>query len=81
MSTHNIGFYEEMKKIISLLSSNIIKYVLCSSDETPSWTPVYGTLFPGDLFMQNISMTNFPLSLIQEVQLSVTVERMCTEYS
>ena len=26
MSTHSIGFYEEISKIISLLSSNIIKY-------------------------------------------------------
>ena len=26
MSTHNIGFYEEIRKIINLLSSNIIKY-------------------------------------------------------
>ena len=26
MSTHNIGFYENLTKIISELSSNIIKY-------------------------------------------------------
>ena len=26
MSTHNIGFYEDLKKIIFELSSNIIKY-------------------------------------------------------
>ena len=26
MSTHNIGFYEEMSKIIPELSSDIIKY-------------------------------------------------------
>ena len=26
MSTHNIGFYEDLTKIISELSSNIIKY-------------------------------------------------------
>ena len=26
MSTHNIGFYEEISKIITKLSSNIIKY-------------------------------------------------------
>ena len=26
MSTHNIGFYEEISKIITYLSSNIIKY-------------------------------------------------------
>ena len=26
MSTHNTGFYEEIRKIISLLSSDIIKY-------------------------------------------------------
>ena len=26
MSTHNIGFYEEISKIITQLSSNIIKY-------------------------------------------------------
>ena len=28
MSTHNIGFYEEISKIIPELSSNIIKYAL-----------------------------------------------------
>ena len=28
MSTHNIGFYEDLKKIIFQLSSNIIKYAL-----------------------------------------------------
>ena len=28
MSTHNIGFYEEISKIISELSLNIIKYAL-----------------------------------------------------
>ena len=36
VSTHNIGFYEEISKIIPLLSSNITKYtpylVFCSSD-------------------------------------------------
>ena len=26
MSTHNIGFYEEISKIITSLSSNILKY-------------------------------------------------------
>ena len=26
MSTHNIGFYEEISKIITYVSSNIIKY-------------------------------------------------------
>ena len=30
MSTHNIGFYEDLTKIIFQLSSNIIKYA-------PSW--------------------------------------------
>ena len=28
MSTHNIGFYEDLTKIIFQLSSNIIKYAL-----------------------------------------------------
>ena len=28
MSTHNIGFYEDLTKIIFELSSNIIKYAL-----------------------------------------------------
>ena len=31
MSTHNIGFYEDLTKIIFDLSSNIIKYDLISS--------------------------------------------------
>ena len=33
MSTHNIGFYEEISKIITKLSSNILKYDLISSPE------------------------------------------------
>ena len=36
MSTHNIGFYEDLTKIIFELSSNIIKYApyfFCCSDE------------------------------------------------
>ena len=31
MSTHNIGFYEDLTKIIFQLSSNIIKYLISSS--------------------------------------------------
>ena len=31
MSTHNIGFYEDLTKIIFGLSPNIIKYLLISS--------------------------------------------------
>ena len=34
MSTHNIGFYEEISKIIFELSSNIFKYA-------PYYTPAY----------------------------------------
>ena len=30
MSTHNIGFYEDLTRIIFQLSSNIIKYALIS---------------------------------------------------
>ena len=33
MSTHNIGFYEDLTKIIFELSSNIIKYSPYSSAE------------------------------------------------
>ena len=35
MSTHNILFYEEISKIISLLSSNIIsvRHFICSSEK------------------------------------------------
>ena len=34
MSTNNIGFYEDLTKIITLLSSNIIKYAPYSSAAT-----------------------------------------------
>ena len=34
MSTHNIGFYEKISKIITELSSNIIKYALISSADS-----------------------------------------------
>ena len=41
----------------------------------PSSIPTSGTFFCGDLVMKT-----FPLALIQEEQLSVTGERMCTKY-
>ena len=46
----------------------------------PSLIPTSGTFFHGDLVMKNISTAIFPLPLIQEEQLSVTGERMCTKY-
>ena len=46
----------------------------------PSSIPTSGTFFCGDLVMKNISTAILPLPLIQEEQLSVTGERMCTKY-
>ena len=46
----------------------------------PSSIPMPGTFFPGDLVMKKKSTTILPLPLIQEEQLSVTGERMCTKY-
>ena len=40
--------------------------------------PTSGTFFHGDL--KNVSVAILPLPLIQEEQLSVTGERMCTKY-
>ena len=40
MSTHNIGFYEDLTKIIFELSSNIIKYApyfFCCDTSEQSW--------------------------------------------
>ena len=37
MSTHNIGFYEDLTKIISELSSNIIKYAPYLFSGKPLW--------------------------------------------
>ena len=42
--------------------------------------PTVGTFFHGDLVMKKVSMAILPLLLIQEEQLSVTGERMCTKY-
>ena len=42
MSTHNIGFYEDLTKIIFELSSNIIKYApyfFCSYDRFSNTIP------------------------------------------
>ena len=47
MSTHNIGFYEDLTKIIFALSSNIIKYApyfFCCSLQLSSWLTGGGTL-------------------------------------
>ena len=43
MSTHNIGFYEDLKKNIFELSSNIIKYApyfFCWSDKKNVLKPI-----------------------------------------
>ena len=47
MSTHNIGFYEDLTKIIFELSSNIIKYApyfFCCFLQLSSWVTGGGTL-------------------------------------
>ena len=46
----------------------------------PSLIPTSGTFFHGDFGHKNISTAILPLPLIQEEQLSVTGERMCTKY-
>ena len=45
----------------------------------PSSIPTSGTIFRGDLVMKTF-LRPLPLPLIQEEQLSVTGERMCTKY-
>ena len=47
---------------------------------TPNLIPTPGTFFRGDLVMNKKSTAILPLQLIQEEQLSVTGERMCTKY-
>ena len=46
MSTHNIGFYENISKIMTELSSNIIKYALISSADSTYMYQCVAT--PGD---------------------------------
>ena len=46
----------------------------------PSLIPTSGTFFRGDLVMKTFSTAILPLLLIQEEQLSVTGERLCTKY-
>ena len=46
----------------------------------PSSIPTSGTFFSWRLGHENISTAILPLPLIQEEQLSVTGERMCTKY-
>ena len=54
MSTHNIGFYEDLTKIIFELSSNIIKYAPYFFFWAPSLTRKSGTFFfHGDLVVKN----------------------------
>ena len=43
MSTHNIGFYEDLTKIIFKLSSNIIKYAPYSSAAAVFSVPLFFT--------------------------------------
>ena len=56
MNTHNIGFYEEVSKIITYLSSNIIKYppyFICRE-----WTCCKTIDNDNDLFAQNTYTVN-----------------------
>ena len=46
----------------------------------PNSIPTSGKFFRGDLVMKKSSTAILPLPLIQEEQLSVTGERMCTKY-
>ena len=70
MSTHNIGFYEDLTKNISELSSNIIKYApyffccICNFGCFPCW-------FPGRDFGSD--GTNFWLSLTFYIFLIVVI--------
>ena len=70
-----------------------IKYIFCwlgavarseawplGMQAAPSSIPTSGTFFHGVLVMKKISTVILPLPLIQEEQLSVTGERMCTKY-
>ena len=45
-----------------------------------SFIPTSGTNFRGDLVMKKMFTAILPLPLIQEEQLSITGERMCTKY-
>ena len=87
MSTHNICFYGEQKKIAFELSPNtlliwpgtVAQSEACplGMQAVPSSIPTSGTFFHGECH-ENISTAILPLPLIQEEQLSVTGERMCT---
>ena len=46
MSTHTIGFYEEMAKIIFHLSSNT--HFICSSEKTPFRFETFTLMHPKD---------------------------------
>ena len=46
----------------------------------PSSILTSGTFFRGDLVMKKVSTAILRLPLIQEKQLSVTGEKMCTKY-
>ena len=53
---------------------------LLGMQAVPSSIPTSGTFFRGDLVMKKFSLAILPLPLIQEEQLSVTGESMCTKY-
>ena len=65
MSTHNIGFYEDLTKIIFKLSSNIIKYApyfLCctgSGDKQLFW--LYVSLPDSQLFSLLITCLDYSI--------------------
>ena len=75
MSTHNIGFYEEISKIIFELSSNIIKY----APYFFSCSCVTGTSPAGLACLQEFTGSISGSSTFFHYW-SVTAERVCTEY-
>ena len=65
--------YERINAVVRSEASSI------GMQAAPSSIPTSGTFVRGDLVMTKISTAILHLPLIQEEQLSVTGERMCTK--
>ena len=83
-STHNISFYEDLKKTIFKLSSNIIKYMyhlICSLDKSRRrgfkrcGFSVYDTYCRSILLA--ISLGDFPLCCLDNVNISKHCYSLC----
>ena len=84
MSTHNIGFYEEISEIINQLSSNIIKYApyffCCSNQDIPFIQASDSFIFDNSSSADEQPIIVPPLHVTQAFLLSHLIFKLHTDF-